>query len=379
MPPTFDDKEREQIRRSLSDPWRVVAALGLDHGAVRERRNVKIVCPWCHGGRHTPPCSIRTKNGALQVHCFSCHAGGDLFALIAAAEGLDPRRQFVQVLQRAATLANLPSPPLQPTSPRQERKAHLLDASAWHRGATGLLTLCPLAGSLREGLSARGILAEAQADGWGELPEEPSSLLAALQEQALLGFVPWLLDDGGQIFKPQHRLCIPWRALDGKCWQVQRRYAPCTGSEPSPQGDKYREPTGSRASPTSPHPYGVENPELASAEEVWLVEGATDVLALRALNRRGYLRRDHQPRAMVALGLPGVGAWARVRDATAPHLWGRRVVIALDRDKAGNAQVRRLAADCLALDAGSVADKSPPPDHKDWADAAAHHARENHW
>lgn len=365
------DEEREQIRRALSDPWRVVVALGLDHGAVHERRSIKIICPWCGGGRDTPPCSIRARDGVVLAHCFSCNAGGDVFALVAQVEGLDARRDFPAVCARAASLAgiNAIATPTRATAPRQERRAHLLDASAWHRGAVGLLGLCPLEGSVADGLADRGILAEAQADGWGELPADSTGLLAALRERALLGFLPWLLDRMGQVYKPSHRLCIPWRASDGRLWCVQRRYAPHSGLEPAPEGDKYREPAGSRASPLGPFPYGVEAPEVSTAAEIWLVEGATDVLALRAINR-------HQPipRNMAALGLPGVGAWKRVREQVLPLVKGRVVSLAFDSDAAGVAAVEAVQAEIYAAGAIDVKNNTRRDRRrgcKDWCELTA--------
>ena len=95
------------VRRALDNPRALVAALGLDAGALREgRENVKIRCPW-HTER-SPSCSVRlARDGTIAVRCFACDATGDALALVAVARGLDVRRDFRAVLAEAPELAGV--------------------------------------------------------------------------------------------------------------------------------------------------------------------------------------------------------------------------------------------------------------------------------
>lgn len=107
--PTALDEEREQIRAACAaaGPLRVLAALGLQQGARREGSGYKARCPWCHGGKDTPPLSVRVREGQVFAKCFSCDAGGDVFGLVAAVQGLDPRRDFATIRAAAAAIAGL--------------------------------------------------------------------------------------------------------------------------------------------------------------------------------------------------------------------------------------------------------------------------------
>lgn len=107
--PSALDREREQIRAqcAAAGPWRVLSALGLHHGARREGSGYKARCPWCNGGRDTPPLSVRVREGQVFAKCFSCDAAGDIFALVAAVHGHDTRRDFAAIRAAAASIAGL--------------------------------------------------------------------------------------------------------------------------------------------------------------------------------------------------------------------------------------------------------------------------------
>ena len=96
-----------------------------------------------------------------------------------------------------------------------------------------------------------------------------------------------------------------------------------------------------------------------------LVEGAVDVLARRALDRRQGLER-------VVLGVPGVEGW---RAEWAEFAKGREAVIATDADAAGDAVVARWSADLFEAGATDVS-RVRPTVGKDWADVLAHLAME---
>jgi hypothetical protein len=121
------DHARE-VRQRLIEPRTVCAALGLLDGYRPGRQaggGVTIRCPK-HRER-TPSCSVSTgRDGTLRVHCFSgCGLDGDVFVLVAAALGLDARRDFAAVLGHAAGLAGvdlastapLPVPVPRPVAP----------------------------------------------------------------------------------------------------------------------------------------------------------------------------------------------------------------------------------------------------------------------
>ncbi len=115
--------ERDKIRAALSEPWRVAELLGLTEGAKRQARGVSVRCP-LHPEKNAS-CSITTGDGdGIRVRCFvgcdfgGANRGGDVFSLVAAVHGLDPRRDFGGVLQVAADLAGVAL-----SGPRIERPA----------------------------------------------------------------------------------------------------------------------------------------------------------------------------------------------------------------------------------------------------------------
>lgn len=100
------DAARE-LRDELADPWTLVERLGLIDGRgsfVRQAGGVIFRCPW-HADQ-TPSCSVRVgPDGTIAVRCHGCGATGDALSLVAVASGLDVRRDFPDVLRRAAELA----------------------------------------------------------------------------------------------------------------------------------------------------------------------------------------------------------------------------------------------------------------------------------
>ena len=372
-----------QLRAALVDPTAVLRGLGLWGGARRQGRRYIFRCPW-HGEKNAS-CSIEAgpNEGTLRARCFSCGAGGDVLALIAAAHRLDARRDFQRILDIGAEIARVhldrgpgaaaPGPPraAPPSSPRAAPPAPraeprpALSPNAFAAGVAHLLTLSPLGESpLAAGVEARGLLREALADGWGALPVDMGALLPELRRPELV----WLVAEGG-VRAPEHRLLIPWRAPGGAVWTLQRRYALQTGEEKPSKGGKYTLPDASQHRPAAEYPYGADAAELQTAEEVWLVEGAADVLAVRALNR-AVLLPGGQRRSLVALGFAGVAHWPKVRDWTLQQARGRRVFLALDSDRAGEDAVRGLVADFRRAGVTSLRRQRPGEGFKDWADAS---------
>jgi len=381
------------LRDALRDVTALLRALDLLGGAERIRGGFKILCPW-HDEK-SPSCNVtaRGQGGAILAHCFGCGEHHDAIDLIARVHRLDKsnpaeRRRLLDV---AAQLGGVtldfgpggrvdpqatPRPrPLPPSTPAPARPA--LDA--FHATITALLTACPLVGSVGAGLGFRGIARDAHRDGWGELPvdlhsasreqdqragfalDDPaaSDLLAHLDGSGLAASLPWLVRRGALAYK-DHRLLIPWRTPQGKVWLLQRRWAPVFGDESGSgaPGGKYRE--DARAEGPA-YPYGVDAPEVRGTGEIWLVEGAADVLAVRVLARAGVIARD-----VVPLGVPGVAGWKRVRDAVLPLVHGRSVVIATDNDPAGRDAVAGLAADLRQAKPSRL--RRAAPSSKDWTE-----------
>ena len=107
----------EDVRRALSDPFRVAERLGLS--PRRSARGATILCP-VHAEK-TPSCSVtRGPDGTLRVRCFGCEWSGDVFHLVAAAHSLEPKRDFREVLATACELAGMPD---EATSVRDGRLA----------------------------------------------------------------------------------------------------------------------------------------------------------------------------------------------------------------------------------------------------------------
>ena len=96
--------DSDTLKSALSDPEKVLGLLGLLDGAKRQAHGFMVCCPW-HAER-TPSCSVKlASDGTIAAHCFGCGAGGDVLSLVAAARGLDARRDFPRVVELAADLA----------------------------------------------------------------------------------------------------------------------------------------------------------------------------------------------------------------------------------------------------------------------------------
>jgi hypothetical protein len=380
-----------EVKRALTDVARVVEGLGLGAGAKRQGRGLSIRCP-AHNERD-PSCSVTLgPDGTIRVRCFACDFSGDVFNLVAAAEGLEPRgADWPRVLERARGLAGLapgrPALPRRPEPRAEPEGPPPIDGATFGNAAARTLALCPLAGSVAVGLRARGILSEAQRDGWGELPRggpgapevDPEGGLERAIEALRSGFeassLRWLFDDRGRVVWSEHRLLIPWRRPDGRVWGLQRRYAPLYGDETPGRGPKYVWPSERVYAPAERHAYGADAPELEAPGDLWLVEGAADVLALRALARSGALGPGVPARPAV-LGLPGVETWKHFGRSVLRHARGRRVLVAFDADKAGDRAAKEgAAAQAMQRElwvAGAIdVVRRKPVGFKDWAELAA--------
>lgn len=390
-----------ELRRRLGDPLDLVRALGLEKGSQRISAGRYLVrCP-VHAD-DTASCSIlyHQEDQSLSVNCFGCDFKGNVFHLIAAARRLDVQRDFPRVLDEARRIAGVaPRVSAAPVERREARpQLRVVGPTAEERrfsSAAELLLehtqLCDLEGTGGEvaaSLAFRGLLDEARADGWGVLPRArrgvdadgascldngETPLLAALDDAGALPGLRWLCGQQGWQH-PDHRLLIPWRGPGGRLWTLQRRWVRADGdttASPSKDGGrstgKYLFPPTSSLNPSGAWCYGWDRAESGEFEELWLCEGAVDVLALRALNRRGELKTGGGERPMVALGLAGLQAWGKVREDVLALARGRRCYLALDSDEPADKAADAIGPELYKAAAVRV-QRVQPRQGKDWAE-----------
>lgn len=388
-----------ELRQRLNDPSSLVRMLGLEKGSQRiGAGRVLVQCP-AHSDS-TASCSIlyRQEDQTISVNCFGCDLKGNVFHLIAAVHRMDVQRDFPRVLDEARRLAGMA--PRSAPAPREERKPQLRvvgptpEERRFSTAAETLLKLTSLCdergtgGEVAASLAFRGLLDEALADGWGVLPQVrhgtdcdgnsetedlETPLLTALDEAGALPGLRWLCAAQGWQH-PDNRLLIPWRGPGGRLWTLQRRWVRADGNtaaSPPKLGDrspkKYLFPSTSSLNPSGSWCYGWDRAESGEFEELWLCEGAVDVLALRALNRRGELHKDGTSRPMAALGLAGLQSWSKVKEDVLALARGRRCFLALDNDEPAEKLADQLGHELYRAAADSVK-RVRPRQGKDWAE-----------
>lgn len=345
-------------------PHRVCELLGVERGKSDRgtKTHPRFVCPK-HGGSSL---DVDEREGLLFVHCHGCReVTGDVFDLVAAVYGLSTRRDFRKVLNIAAELAGMrldeapvALPPRAVARPKPA-PAPTLDVDTFdrivaHMHERGRLDRLDDGDEVRAYLRGRRLLDLATDAGWFALPRVDAQRALVDELRDLVGVdalrLSGLVNDSATMFRhPANRLAIPWRAhgIDGLVVTLQRRAL--DASEP-----RYVFPPG--RSPAAPFVVVEDLEDLEDEGAVFIVEGAVDVLALRAgLRERG--------ESALVIGLPGVQGW---RDEWRALLDGRHVRIAVDPDKAGEAAVEKLRAQCTR--ARSVK-RSRPKGAKDWAES----------
>jgi DNA primase len=302
------------------------------------------------------------KDGTIAVRCHGCGATGDALSLIAQVRGLNMRTDFREVLRVAGEIAGAPVPADATALPKTpEPNPEGVSDETYDAIWTGVLEACSPLREVSPRTAAylrwRGLEVEAEADGLRGLPTDARPLVRALldtfdrKELELAGV---LRPGHDAIDWPEWPLLVPWRSRFGRIQCMQRRRV----DNGSP---KYRSPRG-RAPRT---PFGVHLLVDALAQsaraEVILAEGALDCLARRAIARgRG--------EASVVLGV--YSAASPERGLPIDLLDGRRVVLALDNDAAGDRACDRLA-EVLRFVAAELIRERPPVGPKDWAEALA--------
>lgn len=98
------DHARE-VRNLLSDPGKLVQALGLTKGAKRAGWGMQIRCPAGTHADKDPSCSVRVAgDGTVAVRCHGCGYTADAIGLAAQCLGLNARTQFRELLAECAKL-----------------------------------------------------------------------------------------------------------------------------------------------------------------------------------------------------------------------------------------------------------------------------------
>lgn len=306
---------RDEIRRAMSDPWRVCEVLGISEGAKRQSGGLSVRCP-AHDERD-PSCSITEgPAGGLRVRCFACDFTGDEITLVAQVERLDVRREYLQVLERAADRFGIDRQALAATqhrpAAREERrqvsldletlwsKLPRIDAEAWEylrgRNLEDAADLC-------RGLADLTNAKPAGEEGHTETPKMcggAAKCPACRWEYAASGYA----------------LALPLRDPAGILVAIQVRNI---RAEKGGERDNRFLAIG----PTSAGVFG--DPRLLSqASTVVLAEGLTDTLAATIAFADGGAQ---------VIGVAGVNAAEGL--ARLP-LRGKRVLVASDPDPAGD-------------------------------------------
>lgn len=278
---------RDEIKRTLSEPWRVAELLGLTEGAKRQATGLLVRCP-VHNERN-PSCSVTAADGTLRVKCFACPLSGDVFDLIAAARGLDRKRDFPAVVEAGRALAGIapattPPPKRQTSNPGQ--------VAAWWDA------LPPVDAECWDYLRSRGL-------------EEASDLCRYVPDIAP-GDLEWMGKSG-------YRLAQALRDAAGTVVAIQVRQI--TGHDFRIVGQ------------ASAGVFG-QVERLEAAKLVVICEGFADTLAAITAQDAG------SPSAVI--GIAGTQATAAL--ATMP-LEGKRVLVAMDADAAGDKAAEAIRVD----------------------------------
>lgn len=292
-----------------------------------------------HNPKCSPPWSARELRHKLRSAAASCtQRAGYLL------EGPE-REQRVQELSRS-----------KPAAPER------LEPASFHNVASALLELCPLDGQpdVFEYVMSRRLVIGATKAQCAALP--PPFRQAPLLAELAGRFGADTLVRAGLVHQPEggapdlrrlvfaeNRLVLPWRAPNGSIDTLQRRRIDQSDAR------KYVFATGRKPL----YPFGVE--QLAhAATDVALAfcEGALDAMALRLLAHRDAL-------TLIPLAVPGVDGW---NPAWARFAKGRRALVALDADVAGEGRRKRMVADLYAAGALEVHHMRPRGGAKDWAE-----------
>lgn len=312
-----DDSIRDEVKRALVDVEAVIDALGLRDGARREHAGWKVSCPW--HAENTPSCNLRIgPDGTLQVNCFGCQQGGDVFNLIAAVEGINPQRDFGRVLRRASEIAGIAPPDAAPASALRARPAARPAPAKAHDPADSVRA-------------------------WDALPGADADVVAYLRGRGIEKAAPHVrsVPVGAAGKLAGMRLAVALRNARGEVVSVQAR-----NLAPAGKGHDFRVDGSSKA--------GVfgDPTEIAKATWVVVAEGLTDYLAAKVAT-------DNVP-GFCVLGIAGVDNWTHL---TALSLKRKTVVLAFDADEPGD-KCAKDVSEALAAK-GALIHRARPPEDSD--------------
>lgn len=324
-----------EIRRALSSVRELCSSLDLLKGAKRQAGGNLIICCPSHGERNASCGVTLGPDGTVRVRCFSCGFGGDALHLVAAARGLDIKRDFPAVLREAAGIAGLDFEDLGNGAPMQVRQAPTPKplqestyplasevASVWQR-------CIPVTESEEVSiwLSSRGL---------DPATIDERELARALPEDIVLP--RWASRERRSWFDTGHRLIMP--VFDHRGMMLSLR----AGQVIAETRDKRVPPSGHKAAGLLLANGCARALFAGSAKfDLLVVEGEPDFLTwASAVNQGG------QPVAVVGIGS---GWWSTEFAERLPA--GTRVVIRTHQDPAGDKYaadiVRSLGFRCKAF------------------------------
>jgi hypothetical protein len=268
------------VKRTLVDPKTVTDRLGLK--ARRSSRGVSILCP-VHGEKN-PSCSvIRGRKGTLQVTCFSCGWTGDIFELVAAVHGLDPRGDFREVLAAAAELAGMHDAARaardgRPAPERERPPAPEPEPERDYPPETEVRELWGTARPVTEDAAARAMLEQRNLNPERVAAIGAARVLLADTHRTRLPSWAWFRGQraaGAPWTKTGHRILVPAYDSDGKLRSLRAWLV-----EPTPNVPKRVPPVGHRASGlvlASREAVSMLRGELVT--QLTVVEGEPDTIA----------------------------------------------------------------------------------------------------
>jgi hypothetical protein len=308
----------------------------------RQAAGLTVRCPK-HGG---VSCSVtRGQDGTVRVRCFGCGFSGDALTLIAEVHGLDPGRNFREVLRTAAELArrwDLVEAPVASASRRQAGPPRTYPPSEQVSAFWGMCAPCSDDAEVASVLERRGLSASAIDD---------LGLARALPLDATLP--PWARFRGQRErtapwTETGHRLVLPVYDARG-CMRSVRAW--CVRETEDP---KRLPPAGHRsAGLVLACAAGVALLHTGNAPErrslrIVIAEGEPDFLTWATHFSDACID------VPVVLGVVA-GAWSEELAARIPL--GARVIVRTHHDVAGNRYAesicRTLSSRCAVLRAGA--------------------------
>lgn len=311
------------------------------------------LCPF-HDDSRASFSAFIGRDGALHFRCHACGAHGDVIELVARVRGITARGpEFLVALELTEELAGRLR-----TNDAATTRRRTSCPDTFNGVATSLLRHAPFVDDIDVSryLVGRGIALFARRDGWGALPgteREQRTLIE--QVVADVGESAWassgLENAAGGFMYAEHRLVIPWRGPGGDITGLQRRRL----DEGDPRYVVSRD-HGLKWPYGTEHLFGLDGLRTAGHPLV-ICEGALDVLAYREIARS---RREQ----VVVIGIPSATGW--ITD-WADLGRGRRVLVAVDADTAGNTVATTIMRDLTAAGALDVR-RVVPEVGTDWAE-----------